>query len=319
MSLLPPLAPPALMLQMGHGSSIAHAGEILQGVFEASDNRLHRGLVTLPCVALESTATFEVTAGSGITVEPVWKTKAQASARLALSYLGLREVAGHLTVRSNIPPRWGFGSSTSDVIASIRAVAYAFRRRLAAHVVASLAVRAEIASDAVMFEDRAVLFAQREGIVLEDFGCGLPPMDVLVLNTDPSGNGVDTLLMPPAEYSPWEVEAFRPLRGLLRRALYTQDARLVGRVASASARINQRHLPKPRLDDLERLVEDLGGVGLQVAHSGCVVGLLFDSLVDAREERLAAAGARVAEWGFSTYARFQTREPEPIFEGALEL
>jgi uncharacterized protein involved in propanediol utilization len=314
MQLAEPRQPPALAPQMGHGSSIAHAGEILQGVFEAPDHRLHRGLVTLPCAALESAATFEIRTGAGITVEPAWKTKAQAAARLTLCHLGLKEVEGHLTVRSNIPLRWGFGSSTSDVIASIRAVSYAFRRRLSAQVVATLAVRAEIASDAVMFEDRAVLFAQREGIVLEDFGCGLPPMDVLVLNTDPSGKGVDTLLMPPAEYSWWEVEAFRPLRGLLRRALFAQDPRLVGKVASASARINQRYLPKPRLDDLELLVERMGGVGLQVAHSGCVVGLLFDSLVDAREERLAAAGAKVRELGFDPFAQFQTREPEPAFE-----
>jgi len=116
--------------------------------------------------------------------------------------------------------------------------------------------------------------------------------------------------MRPAQYSQWEIEAFRPLLGLLRRALHTQDARLLGRVASASARINQRHLPKPCFERLERLGEELGAVGLQVAHSGSVIGILFDGASPDREEQIEEARARVAEMGFGSLWRFTTRGDE---------
>jgi uncharacterized protein involved in propanediol utilization len=243
--------------------------------------------------------------------------KALSAARLTFAYLDLPLVEGVLTVHADIPVGWGLGSSTSDVIAAIRAVACAFQRRLAPEVLAEIAVQAEVASDSVMFEDRAILFAQRDGLVLEEFPLGLPALEVLGVNTDLDGSGIDTLLMRPAEYSQWEVEAFRPLLGLLRRALHNQDAKLLGRVASASARINQRHLPKPYFDHFERLGEEVGAVGLQVAHSGSVIGILFDGTSPDTEERIEEARAKVAEMEFGSSWRFTTRGDElpPQFQG----
>ena len=39
---------PKHALQVATAEAIAHHGELLQGVFEGSDGRLHRGLLTLP-------------------------------------------------------------------------------------------------------------------------------------------------------------------------------------------------------------------------------------------------------------------------------
>lgn len=44
--------------QIGVGHAIAHHGELLQGVFEGHDGRLHRGLLTLPYPLRTATATF---------------------------------------------------------------------------------------------------------------------------------------------------------------------------------------------------------------------------------------------------------------------
>src|SRR5262249_12428278 len=143
------------------------------------------------------------------------------------------------------------GSSTSDVTATIRAVAKALDVRLSREVIAHLAVKAETASDPIMFGSRAVLFDHRGGGIIEDFGGQLPALEVVGFNTDPTGAGIDTLNFPPARYRWNEIEAFRPLVGLMRRAVHAQNARLVGRAASASARINQRFLPTPHFDRLE--------------------------------------------------------------------
>lgn len=308
-SVTPSLTPSPGTSPLGHGRSIAHHGEILQGAFVDAEGDLHRGLVTLPCFSLRAEAFFRSGAGTGLLVRPSWKVKALEAMRRTLAYLGEGDRSAELVVYAPIPACWGLGSSTSDVIATIRSVANAFGQTLPPKVVAAISVRSEIASDAVMFEDRAVLFAQREGFVIEDLGDTLPPLDVLGVNADPDG-GVDTLLIPPIKYSDAELENLERLRCALRRAVAEQDAGLAAEVASTSARINQSHLPKPSFDWFERLVEAAGGLGLQVAHSGSVLGLLFDPTRSDHGERMAMARQRLIEAGFHRSWRFSTRPAE---------
>lgn len=288
----------------GRGSSIAHHGEIFQGVYVTREGRLQRALVSLTSGVFKSEATFYPNTSGALCVEPGWKSKAARAAELTLHYCNVGRSGGRLVIENNIPPSWGLGSSTSDVTASIRAVAAAFGHPLSSHEVARLAVKAEVASDPVMFSERAVLFAQRRGVVLEEFSRQMPQLEVLGFNMDPTG--YDTLGAPPARYSWWEIEAFRPLIGMLRQAIETQDVGLVGRVASASARINQRHLPKPHFERLERMTTQVGAVGLQVAHSGTVVGLLFNPADANLYEQMAEAREYLAEIGINTTWRLSS-------------
>lgn len=282
---------------VGRGSSIGHHGEIFQGVYVNAANRIQRGLVSLMSELFRAEAVFYPGSSHGVIVKPSWKLKAARAAQLTLEHCEVGASGGRLFLRNNIPPSWGLGSSTSDVTAAIRAVGAAFGRTLSPRVVAEIAVKAEVASDSIMYTNRAVLFAQREGLVLEEFSQQLPPFEVLGFNTDPAG--YETLGAPPARYTWWEIEAFRPLIGLLRKAVSTQDPKLVGRVASASARINQRHLPKLHFDYVEKLIENVDALGLQVAHSGTVVGVLFDPADSNLEEKIAEAKAYLAEVGIT--------------------
>jgi hypothetical protein len=101
------------------------------------------------------------------------------------------------------------------------------------------------------------------------------------------------------------------LIGLLRKAVITQDPKLVGYVASASARINQRHLPKPHFEQLEVLTTEVGAVGLQVAHSGTIVGLLFDRAEANLDDRIAQAQKHLARIGITlTWRLHSTTEHE---------
>jgi uncharacterized protein involved in propanediol utilization len=289
---------------VGTGVSIGHHGEIFQGVYVNGSGHLQRGLVSLMSDAFRAEAFFYPNTSGVVSTEPAWKVKAACAAELTLDYCNAPLTGGHLIIKNNIPSAWGLGSSTSDVTAAIRAVGSAFGYVLSPSVVADLAVRAEIASDPVMFNDRAVLFAQREGVVLEDFSQHLPPLEILGFNTDPAG--YKTLGAPPARYSWWEIEAFRPLIGLLRKAVITQDPTLVGYVASASARINQHHLPKPHFEQLDVLTTQVGAVGLQVAHSGTVVGLLFDRAEANLDDRIAEAQKHLARIGITITWRLES-------------
>ncbi|MFI7504364.1 kinase [Streptomyces sp. NPDC049687] len=260
---------------VGTGTAPAHHGELLQGAFtDAAGQGPVRALVTLPCPLYTTRATFTPAPGGAVTVSPPWKTKARRAAELAL-----RDVpsGGHLEVSGNVPLGRGFGSSTSDVLAAVRAVRDAVGAPLTAGEAARLAVCAETASDALMFEETTVLFAQREGRPLEDFGNTLPPLRVLGFGSRPeaTGRGVDTLALPPPRYDDTETARFDQLRVLLRKAIRTQDAALLGTVATESAVLNQRRLPVPALDRILTVADTCGALGVQIAHSGDIAGLLF--------------------------------------------
>src|SRR5262249_48106325 len=79
----------------GHSVVVTgHHGEILQGVFEDTDGRAHRGLVTLRCPLFASKATFVRDTrplrrvGAGVRVYPPTKWKAARAAELTLETLG---------------------------------------------------------------------------------------------------------------------------------------------------------------------------------------------------------------------------------------
>lgn len=267
--------------QVGVGWAGCHHGELLQGVFADSRLGIVRALVTLPLSSRGTWASFRPApnSGSGISVSPPDRTKAgraaELTAELCVGESG-GSVAGRLDITSSVPVGRGMGSSTSDVIAAIRAVGDCYRIRLAPEQVARLAVRAERACDSIMIEDRVVLFAHRNGTVLEVLGDRLPPLAVVGCLSGP-GSGIDTLELVPAWYDRDEINTFAVLRTALRQAVLTRDAALLGRVVTESARINQRFLPKPELDFLIALAAQAGAAGVQVAHSGTVAGLLFDA------------------------------------------
>ena len=266
--------------RVGLASAPIHHGEILQGIFWHK-GQLTGGLVTLPCTIHATHASFIPARGEELTVSPAWKTKGRRAAQLAIEAcvcLGDGPVGGHLVVTGDVPLCRGFGSSTSDVVAAIWAVQDALVRPLRAEETARIAVRAEAASDSLMFKESSVLFAQREGEVIEDFGYRIPALRVLGFGSRPEnrGRGIDTLAFPLARYDSAEIGVFAELQAMLREAIHTKDIALIGAVASASSEINQRHLPISCFDDLRAIVRETGALGIQAAHSGDIAGLLFD-------------------------------------------
>jgi uncharacterized protein involved in propanediol utilization len=297
---------PTGALKTGHGLAMAHHGELLQGVIEGTDGRLKRVLVSIPCGIFKSEVRFIPNDSDVIEVEPKWKVKSCRAVALTLSSLGKDNCGGRVQIRSNIPVGWGLGSSTSDVTAAIRATASAVGERLSPHKIAALAVHAETACDSTMFGERMVLFAQREGVVVEDFRIPLPNLEILGFNTSSNGNGIDTIGFPPARYSWWEIEAFRPMVGLLRKGVQLRSPQLLGQVSTASAVINQQYLPKPCFQNLKEISEEVGAVGLQVAHTGTIAGLLFDPADPLKEGRIEHAQTLLTTIGIKHMWVFQT-------------
>ncbi|MFC5148391.1 GHMP kinase [Streptomyces aureoversilis] len=310
-----PAGPGAGDLPTGTGYASCHHGEILQGVFLDGDGRRCAGLVTLPMAGPGSSAEFvrrPGTAPEALTVVPADRTKAARAAALAVAECAERAgqppCGGELRLTGDIPVGLGMGSSTSDVIAAVRAVADSYRMRPAPDTVARLAVRAESACDPLMLDGRPVLFAQREGRVLEVLGPVLPPL-VVVGCALGGGAPVDTLALPvcePAEADAGDVRACERLRTRLRRALATGDVQLLGQVATASARRGQQVLGHPEFDALTGIARRVGAAGVQIAHSGAVAGVLFDPVAPGMRHRVRSCLRALDSHGIPATRTFTT-------------
>jgi uncharacterized protein involved in propanediol utilization len=298
--------------RLGTGRAGAHHGELIQGVFEDESGRLHRGLVTLPLRHMSSRAIFRFGDKPGVEVVPPEKMKAATAALLTLKHLDCHCLSGLLRVESTIPVGHGYGSSTADVVASIRAVADALGVALPPSVISRLAVEAERASDAIAFEDQAVLFAQREGIVIEHFGDALPPLSLVGFKGN-DGQTVDTLELPPARYSSEEIQTFAILRGLAARSVKYQDPYLLGQAATFSAKISQRHLAKSKFATALGIARAFGACGLQVAHSGSLIGIMLD----ATASDVTGSARKIAE--AVTAVGFKDVAIQPIYQGGGEV
>jgi uncharacterized protein involved in propanediol utilization len=284
----------------GTGSAPAHHGEILQGIFHDSMGQLRRALVTLQYPERESRAFFYPSDALSDIKCPPGIPKACRAASLCMAEFATERspaTGGCIEIESTIPRGVGMGSSTADVTAVIRAIADFYGATPPAERICRLAVQAECASDPIMINDRVVLFAQRDGVVLETLGRSLPPMIVVGCDTDPGAGGVDTVALAPARYSPADIDSFRFLRAELRTAVVTGDVVRLGQVATVSALISQRFLRKPALEFLLDVSRSCGGCGVQVAHSGTVAGVILDprrqgvtSSVDYCVDRMAAVG-----------------------------
>lgn len=282
----------------GVGRSSGHHGELLQGRFRCSVQGECPGLVTVPIGTVGSVAVFAPDASGAVRARTTGGArgldKARRAAEATLAHLRERDAlgctGGELRIARTAAVGLGLGSSTADVLAAVRAVADCADVELDVDTVARLAVAAEGASDP-LWADRPILFAHRHGHVIEDLGATLPGM---LLVRCVLGGPVDTLALPPAGAG--DVAEYEELRARLRRAVSAGDAAGVAAVATRSAVLNQSRHHKPELDRLIAAAERGGALGVQVAHSGNVAGLLFDR--EHPRDRLRRACTRVRAVGF---------------------
>jgi uncharacterized protein involved in propanediol utilization len=282
----------------GRGWAGSHHGEILQGLYRhasADGASPVPCLVTLPVLHSGSVARFTPERGRPITVRPERKLKAARAARLTLDVLGAHATGGALALECAVPEGLGLGSSTSDVVATIRAVCAGYRAQLDPAALAKLAVAAELACDPIMFEG-VTLFAQREGRVLEHWGRWAPRYRLLSVDTDPGRGGVDTLSVPLPHGHALAAE-YGTLIERARAAFRRRDLAAIAQVATRSAELNQRVLPTRGFEALRSMATTASCLGLQISHSGTVAGLLFHPA--SRRQTLEALMPRVRSLGMA--------------------
>jgi len=284
-------------MRHGTGRARCHHGEILQGVFEEGNGANTQGLVTLPMNKIGSNALFSIDPNARETrVIPRHKQKALSAALSTLNFFNAPGLYGSLHIDTFVDEGAGAGSSTSDVVATCYAVANALGKNITPAQVARISVMAERASDSIMHVGDTVLFAQQEGRIIEMVGPEMPAFGVLSFSLGPP---VSTCTYQTPEYTRDDLRKFKPLLSMLKRGLEYSDLNIIARVGLLSAQINQRFIVKPFFDEVVSIVETNNLPGLQIAHSGNLVGIIFCPDDENRVERIIDTKKRLAGLGIN--------------------
>ena len=251
----------------GIASAPGSCGELAQGML--SNRRL---MVTCP-IDIYATAEVELWDGDSVVSGPPEAPKAIRAVEKTLERLGRWDIHAHLRLENSMPRQKGMASSTADIVASIAATAAALQTDLPIDEQVDIALAIE-PSDGIMLPGIA-LFDYRRGEVTRLLG---EPPDIRMLVLEFSG-GVDTERFNAMDHTP-ELRAqsirFAEAVQLIAEGLAAGDVGRIGRGATMSAVAHQSVLPKTPLPLVLQLATDAGAAGVNVAHSGTVIGLLFD-------------------------------------------
>lgn len=297
-------------------------GELIQG--SIGGYTLH---VTCP-IDLYSEITVRLGPAQGGVLAPPGYHKAIRAFKATVNYLGEPPVGGEIFIHQALPTGKGLASSTADIAGVCIAVATALGYELSAHEVAQIALSIE-PTDGLMFPGINI-FDHRQGQVQEWLGEALP-VGILMLDF---GGQIDTVAFNRqpdllAANLAKEEQVTRAM-DLVRSAFAKGDVALLGQAATISAEANQLMLPKSMLSRLLEISQQLGCLGLNVAHSGTVVGLLYDlrfsSGVELRRQVLELLPREYPNWlvqlvngGVQILSRGERASCRTSMEGILEL
>ncbi len=201
--------------------------------------------------------------------------KVRRALDMTLKFLDRTEMGAAVIVSSSIPHGKGMASSTADITAACAATAAALGTFITPAEIAEIALSIE-PTDGIMFEG-ITMFDHVQGKVARVLGKA-PELDIVIVDL---GGEVDTVLF----NANLELDKMNRLKEhriisaleKLERGLVSRDTQLIGEAATESAFANQHILYKPELEELYEICRKTGGTGVNVAHSGTVVGLLFES------------------------------------------
>ena len=292
-------------------------GELVQGTLSGNDflvtcpvNWFSRVTVTInhsepgPQSTLDGSSvnairpdTLAIQQDASLSVEriafPADRIKTARAVRKTLDREGYTGLGAVIDLASSLPVGKGMGSSTADLSAACYAVAVALNRRLSPEAVAEIVLSIE-PSDGT-FAQGIILIDHVTGRLLEQIGEPLP-LGLLALDF---GGAVDTIEFHRrsdlAGLNAANEPAIRQALQLVQDGFQRQDPGRIGEGATISALANQRILPKPHLEAIIDYVLARGAYGVNIAHSGTVVGILLPPGREADQQLIRSLRTRFSE------------------------
>lgn len=235
-------------------------GELVQGTRKGVPF-----LVTCP-VNLYTTVT--------VTDEAVYRrglgAKAEKALERTMHYLGENAFPYGISLSSELPIGKGMASSSADIAAVCYAVASVFGHEITAPEVSRIAAGIE-PTDGIFF-DGVVRLNHMTGECIEEMGV-LPRLQIAIFDT---GGAIDTLMFHQrkdlTELSGKNEQQTDAALALMAKP---RTAASIAAAATKSALANQVILHKAQLQDIISESRKLSALGVNVAHSGTILGVLF--------------------------------------------
>ncbi|MDO0471027.1 cobalamin biosynthesis protein [Clostridioides difficile] len=179
-----------------------------------------------------------------------------------------------LNINSKIPVGKGMASSTADIGATIKATLSLIDKDLSSEEISKLA--AEIEPTDSIFIDKNSIFNPLNGTVIKYLG-NLTNAKVIILEPN---KVLDTMkIRLRQDYNKLKVENKEVIKksfALLEEGLKKNNLSLVGEACTLSSLANENIEKKEYLNEIIKISKKYGAYGVNIAHSGTVVGILID-------------------------------------------
>lgn len=240
-------------------------GELMQGMTKGKNF-----LITCP-INLFSEISININKNSGIICDSNHWKSAKAMEE-TLKYFGANNFGGVIKIKSEIPSGKGMASSTADISGVIFATAMALNEEISENEIAKIALSIE-PTDGTMFKD-IYLFDHKKGLISERIG-SIPENRLLVID---SGGVIDTIEFNKKNHNRLLSENETSINKILKKikdGFKNKKLSVIGECSTESAVLNQKILYKYYLDKLLDFSLNHNALGITVAHSGTVAGIIF--------------------------------------------
>lgn len=199
--------------------------------------------------------------------------KTRTAVKKTLAYLQQPTADLDISVQSELPIGKGMASSSADIAAACQAAAQYFGRVLTADEIADIALAIE-PTDGIFYPG-IVMFDHVSGSIRRLLGAP-PTIYIAVFDV---GGEVNTQCFNQrndlAALNAAKENLVQQAVELVTEGLRCGDSQMIGRGATLSAVANQTILYKPCLEKVIEIASRYGAVGVNAAHSGTVLGILF--------------------------------------------
>ena len=254
-----------------YGVCPASCGEVVQGVLDNEE------YLSSYAINLFSVATLE----EGKEVIHTGPTKSRKAMELVFEKFNIpveesKKIS--LNINSQIPIGKGMASSTADIGATINATLSMLGKTLTGEEISKLAVKIE-ATDSLLL-NRHSIFNPLTADIKKYMG-GIDNAKVVILEPDDILDTKSIRMTPNYRmYKMQNKEIIKKSFSLLDEGLDKNDLSLVGKACTYSSLANENIHKKPFLKEIIEISDKFGCYGVNIAHSGTVIGILMDKEMD---------------------------------------
>lgn len=258
-----------------YGVCPASCGEFVQGVLDNEE------YLSSYAINLFSVATLE----EGKDVIHKGPKKARKAMELVFEKFNIPVYESKkisLNINSQIPIGKGMASSTADIGATIKATLSMLGKSLTGEEMSKLAVKIE-ATDSLLLNSHSI-FNPLTADIKKYLGT-IDNTKVVILEPDEILNTKLIRMTPNYKtYKMQNKEIIQKSFQLLDEGFYKGNLSLVGEACTLSSLANENIHKKPFLDDIINISNKFECYGVNIAHSGTVIGILMD--IDMDDERI---------------------------------